>query len=68
MRVDDLTMILAVGMRLRRDMVNVVFDTLSDEVKSMLLNEEGTKGIVYVTQPYMNLNEAAVLRDEIDAY
>ena len=32
----------------------------------MLLNEEGTKGIVYVTQPYMNLNEAAVLRDQID--
>ena len=52
---------------IRRDMVNVVFDTLSDEVKSMLLNEEGTKGIVYVTQPYMNLNAAAVLREDIDA-
>ena len=52
---------------IRRDMVNVVFDTLSNEVKSMLLNEEGTKGIVYVTQPYMNLNEASVLREEIDA-
>ena len=52
---------------IRRDMVNVVFDTLSDEVKSMLLNEQGTKGIVYVTQPYMNLNEAAVLREDIDA-
>ena len=51
---------------IRRDMVSVVFDTLSNEVKSMLLNEEGTKGIVYVTQPYMNLNEAAVLRDQID--
>ena len=47
-------------------MVSVVFDTLSNEVKSMLLNEEGTKGIVYVTQPYMNLNEAAVLKDQID--
>ncbi|MCH2648217.1 MAG: MMPL family transporter [Candidatus Poseidoniaceae archaeon] len=53
--------------QLRKDMVNIVFDTLSDEVKSMLLNEEGTKGIVYVTQPYMNLNAAAVLRDQIDA-
>ena len=52
---------------IRRDMVNVVFDTLSNEVKSMLLNEEGTKGIVYVTQPYMNLNEASVLREDIDA-
>ena len=47
-------------------MVNVVFDTLSYEVKSMLLNKEGTKGIVYVTQPYMNLNAASVLRDQID--
>ncbi len=53
--------------QLRKDMVNIVFDTLSNEVKSMLLNEEGTKGIVYVTQPYMNLNAASVLRDEIDA-
>ena len=52
---------------IRRDMVGVVFDTLSDEVKSMLLNEQGTKGIVYVTQPYMNLNEAAVLREDIDS-
>lgn len=52
--------------QLRKDMVNVVFDTLSPEVLSMLLNEDGTKGIVYVTQPYMNLNEAAVLRDDID--
>mgnify|MGYP003966390727 FL=1 len=51
---------------LRKDIVNVVFDTLSDEVKSMLLNEAGTKAIVYVTQPYMNLNVAGELRDEID--
>ncbi|MBT60833.1 MAG: hypothetical protein CMA63_04685 [Euryarchaeota archaeon] len=51
---------------LRKDMVNAVFDTLSEEVKSMLLNEDGTKAIVYVTQPYMNLNVAGELRDEID--
>jgi predicted RND superfamily exporter protein len=51
---------------LRKDMVNVVFDTLTEEVKSMLLNEAGTKAIVYVTQPYMNLNVAGGLRDEID--
>lgn len=52
---------------LRKDMVNVVFDTLSNEVKSMLLNQDGTKAIVYVTQPYMNLNVASGLRDEIDS-
>jgi len=52
--------------QLRKDMVNVVFDTLSPEVLSMLLNEDGTKGIIYVTQPYMNLNEASLLRDDID--
>ena len=51
---------------LRRDMVNVVFDTLSEEVRSMLLNKVGTKAIVYVTQPYLNLNYAGELRDEID--
>ena len=51
---------------LRKDMVNVAFDTLSEEVRSMLLNENGDKAIVYVTQPYMNLNVAGELRDEID--
>jgi len=47
-------------------MVNAALDTLSDEVRSMLLNEQQTKAIVYVTQPYMNLNVAGELRDEID--
>lgn len=51
---------------LRKDMVNVAFDTLSAEVRSMLMNEDNTKAIVYVTQPYMNLNVAGELRDEID--
>ena len=32
----------------------------------MLLNEAGTKALVYVDQPYMNLNYAETLRDEID--
>jgi predicted RND superfamily exporter protein len=51
---------------LRRDMVNVAFDTLSPEVQSMLMNEVGNKALVYVTQPYMNLNYAGELRDDID--
>ena len=41
-------------------------EVLSEEVRSMLLNEAGTKAIVYVTQPYMNLNVAGELREEID--
>ena len=32
----------------------------------MLMNEGGTKAIVYVSQPYMNLNVAGELRNEID--
>lgn len=51
---------------LRRDMVSVVIDTLSEEVRSMLLNQGETKAIVYVTQPYLNLNYADGLRQEID--
>ena len=35
---------------------------LSEEVRSMLLNKVGTKAIVYVTQPYLNLNYAGELR------
>ena len=51
---------------LRKDMVNVAFDTLSEEVRSTLMNEDGTKAIVYVNQRYMNLNIAGGLRDQID--
>ena len=51
---------------LRKDMVNVAFDTLSSEVKWMLMNEADTKSLVYVTQPYMNLIYAGGLRDQID--
>tara|TARA_B100001540_G_scaffold317667_1_gene352028 strand:+ start:1562 stop:4414 length:2853 start_codon:yes stop_codon:yes gene_type:complete len=51
---------------LRADMVNVAYDTLSKEVQWMLTNDRGDKALVYVTQPYMNLNNASILRDEID--
>ena len=51
---------------LRADMVDVALDTLSDEVRSMLMNEEETKTLVYVEQPYMNLIFAGGLRDQID--
>jgi len=52
---------------LRKDMVNVAYDTLSKEVQWMLTNEAGSKALVYVTQPYMNLDNASMLRDNIDA-
>ena len=32
----------------------------------MLTNVDGTKALVYVTQPYMNLDNASLLRDDID--
>jgi len=51
---------------LRKDMVNVAYDTLSKEVQWMLTNEAGSKALVYVTQPYMNLDNASLLRDDID--
>ena len=51
---------------LRKDMVNVAYDTLSKEVQWMLTNGDGTKALVYVTQPYMNLDNASMLRDDID--
>jgi hypothetical protein len=51
---------------LRKDMVNVAYDTLSKEVQWMLTNEGGNKALVYVTQPYINLTAASELRDEID--
>ena len=60
----------------REAMVNVAFDTLSPEIRSMLMNADQdvcertspceTKTLVYVNQPYMNLNVAGELREEID--
>jgi len=56
----------------RQDMVNVAFDTLSPEIRSMLMNENQgsgeTKTLVYVNQPYLNLVNATVLRDSIDDF
>ncbi|MDP6325043.1 MAG: MMPL family transporter [Candidatus Thalassarchaeaceae archaeon] len=53
-------------------MVNVAFDTLSVEIRSMLMNEVSdlaggeTQTLVYVNQPYINLRDAGALRNEID--
>jgi len=60
----------------KEDMVNVALDTLSPEIRSMLMNEDQnvcggqspceTKTLVYVTQPYINLIDATPLREAID--
>jgi predicted RND superfamily exporter protein len=53
-------------------MVDVAFDTLSVEIRSMLMNEANealggeTQTLVYVNQPYINLRDAGELRDQID--
>ena len=63
----------------REAMVNVAFDTLSPEIRSMLMNADQsgvcqqsspceTKTLVYVNQPYIALKEAGVLRDAIDSH
>ena len=60
----------------REDMVNIALDTLSPVIRSMLMNADQdtcggstpceTKTLVYVTQPYINLQDATPLRDAID--
>ena len=61
----------------REDMVNIALDTLSPEIRSMLMNADQenlcqgatpceTKTLVYVTQPYINLLDATPLREAID--
>ena len=56
----------------KEDMVNVVFDTLSPEIRSMLMNaDQGsgeTKTLVYAWQPYINIQDATGLRDTIDGF
>ena len=54
-------------------MVNVAFNTLSVEIRSMLMNEVDdtiggeTQTLVYVNQPYINLRDAGELRNQIDS-
>ena len=54
----------------REDMVNIAFDTLSPEIRSMLMNADNgmgeTKTLVYANQPYINLADATLLRNAID--
>ena len=56
----------------QEDMVNIAFDTLSPEVRSMLMNSDDgegeTKTLVYVNQPYINLAVAGGLRETIDGH
>ena len=54
----------------KEDMVNIAFDTLSPEIRSMLMNEDTgfgeTKTLVYANQPYINLYNATIYRNAID--
>jgi len=50
----------------RADLVDVSLDTLSDEVRALLLDEDEERSLVYVNQRYMNLIIAGGLRDQID--
>jgi predicted RND superfamily exporter protein len=57
----------------RETMINIAFDTLSYEIRSMLMNEPlanlgETKTLVYVNQPYISLGIAGELRDQLDSY
>ena len=57
----------------REVMINIAFDTLSYEIRSMLMNEPmanlgETKTLVYVNQPYLNLALAGELRNQLDTY
>ena len=65
--------ILFTSLTTREAMINVAFDTLSYEVRSMLMNEPQTnlgetKTLVYVNQPYIQLSTASEMREQIDAY
>ena len=56
----------------REDMVNIALDTLSPEIRSMLMNaDQGsgeTKTLVYAWQPYINIKDATGLRNTIDEF
>jgi len=50
----------------RSDMIDVFYESFTDEMRAMLLTDEYDKALIYVSMPYVNIDDTAVIVDEID--
>ena len=50
----------------RNDMIDVFYDSFTDEMRAMLLTDEYDKALIYVSMPYINIDDTTILVNEID--
>ena len=50
----------------RSDMIDVFYDSFTDEMRAMLLTDEYDKALIYVSMPYINIDDTTILVNEID--
>ena len=51
---------------LRADMIDVFYDSFTDEMRAMLLTDEYDKALIYVSMPYVNIDDTAIVVNDID--
>ena len=51
---------------LRSDMIDVFYESFTDEMRAMLLTDEYDKALIYISMPYINIDDTTVLVKEID--
>ncbi len=50
----------------RSDMIDVFYESFTDEMRSMLLTDEYDKALIYVSMPYINIDDTTILVNDID--
>ena len=51
---------------LRQDMIDVFYDSFTGEMRAMLLTDDYTKALIYVSMPYVNIDDTALLVEYTD--
>ena len=51
---------------LRSDMIDVFYESFTDEMRSMLLTDEYDKALIYVSMPYVNIDDTTIVVNDID--
>jgi len=51
---------------LRSDMIDVFYESFTDEMRSMLLTDEYDKALIYVSMPYVNIDDTTIIVEKID--
>jgi len=51
---------------LRSDMIDVFYESFTDEMRSMLLTDEYDKALIYVSMPYVNIDDTTIVVKDID--